>query len=35
MKTYSPKAAEIQKRWHVLDAANRPLGRLATEAASW
>src|SRR4051794_40735015 len=34
MKTYSPKPAEIQKRWHVLDAADRPLGRLATEAAT-
>jgi len=34
MKTYSPKPADIHKRWHVLDAANRPLGRLATEAAT-
>lgn len=34
MKTYSPKPSEIQKKWHVLDATDRPLGRLATEAAT-
>lgn len=33
MKTYSVKAAEINKDWHVLDAKNKTLGRLATEAA--
>src|SRR5512132_256841 len=33
-KTYSPKLAEIEHRWHVLDAAGIPLGRLASLAAS-
>lgn len=32
-KTYRLKAAQIDRRWHVLDAAERPLGRLASEAA--
>ncbi|MBI4213848.1 MAG: 50S ribosomal protein L13 [Chloroflexi bacterium] len=32
-KTYSPKAGEIQRVWHVLDATDRPLGRLASEIA--
>ncbi|MEE8422697.1 MAG: 50S ribosomal protein L13 [Dehalococcoidia bacterium] len=32
-KTYRLKAAQIDRRWHVLDAAGRPLGRLASEAA--
>lgn len=27
------KASEIYKEWHVIDAAGRPLGRVATEAA--
>ncbi len=33
MKTYTLKAKEIERRWHVLDAEGRPLGRLASEAA--
>ena len=33
MKTYSTKAADIKRRWHVLDASDKVLGRLATEAA--
>ena len=33
MKTYSPKAKEIEMHWHVLDAEGRPLGRLASEVA--
>ena len=32
-KTYTPKAADIQRNWRVIDAANRPLGRLASEVA--
>ena len=28
------KASEIYKDWHVIDAANRPLGRVATEVAT-
>src|SRR5262249_24450097 len=34
MKTYSTKASEVRRTWHVLDAANVPLGRLATQAAT-
>ena len=33
MKTYTLSAKEVEHRWHVLDAENRPLGRLATEVA--
>ena len=31
--TYSPKKGEIEKKWYVIDAANKSLGRVATEAA--
>ena len=33
MKTYSVKAAEIKRDWHIIDAKEKVLGRLATEAA--
>ncbi len=33
MKTYTPKASQIERRWWLVDAADRPLGRLATELA--
>ncbi|MDT8367712.1 MAG: 50S ribosomal protein L13 [Longimicrobiales bacterium] len=33
MKTYTPKANEIERAWHVVDAGDKPLGRLATEIA--
>lgn len=33
MKTYTPKADEIERKWWVVDAAEKPLGRLATEIA--
>lgn len=33
MKTYSVKAAEIKRDWHIIDAKERILGKLATEAA--
>ncbi|MFC2041598.1 50S ribosomal protein L13 [Chloroflexota bacterium] len=33
MKTYSPKASEIEREWHVIDASGKVLGRLATEVA--
>ncbi len=33
MSTYTPKAAEITRDWYILDAANKPLGRLASEVA--
>jgi large subunit ribosomal protein L13 len=32
-RTYSPKLAEIEHRWFVLDAAGIPLGRLSSLAA--
>ena len=31
--THSVKANEIEKKWYILDATDRPLGRVATEAA--
>jgi large subunit ribosomal protein L13 len=31
--TYSPKASEIDRAWHVIDAEGLVLGRVATEAA--
>ncbi len=33
MKTYSPKAGEIERNWYVVDATNQVLGRLASEIA--
>jgi len=33
VSTYSPKASEIQRAWHVVDADGMVLGRLATEVA--
>ena len=31
--TYSVKKNEIERKWYIIDAANKPLGRDATEAA--
>lgn len=33
MSTYTPKAGEIERSWHVVDAEGLVLGRLATEVA--
>lgn len=33
MKTYMAKPGEVQQKWYIIDAAGKPLGRLATEAA--
>lgn len=33
MKTYSVKAGEIERKWYVVDARGKVLGRLATEIA--
>jgi len=33
MKTYSTKASDIKREWHVIDASDKVLGRLATQAA--
>ena len=34
MKTYSTKAKDIEREWWVIDAADKILGKVATEAAS-
>ena len=31
--TYIAKKGEIQRQWYIIDAANKPLGRIAAEAA--
>ena len=33
MSTYMPKAGEISRKWYVIDAAGKSLGRVAAEAA--
>jgi large subunit ribosomal protein L13 len=33
MRTYSPKAGEVTRQWHVIDATDVVLGRLASQAA--
>jgi large subunit ribosomal protein L13 len=33
MRTYSPKASEITRHWHVIDAEGLVLGRVCSEAA--
>lgn len=33
MRTFQPKAADVQRTWHVIDAEGAVLGRLATEIA--
>ncbi|MDQ3796874.1 MAG: 50S ribosomal protein L13 [Pseudomonadota bacterium] len=33
MKTYSANAASVQREWYVVDAADKTLGRLASEIA--
>ncbi len=33
MKTYSPRPQDAQRNWHVIDAKDRILGRMATEIA--
>jgi large subunit ribosomal protein L13 len=32
-RTYCPKQGEIERRWYVVDAAGKTLGRLSTEVA--
>ncbi|MBC8364579.1 MAG: 50S ribosomal protein L13 [Actinobacteria bacterium] len=34
MSTYTPRASEIERAWHVVDAEGLILGRMATEVAS-
>lgn len=33
MSTYMPKAGEADRKWYVIDAAGKPLGRVAAQAA--
>jgi large subunit ribosomal protein L13 len=33
VRTYSPKPGEIQRAWHVIDATDVVLGRLASQVA--
>ena len=34
MRTYSPKPGDVQREWHVIDATDVVLGRLAVQAAT-
>ena len=34
VRTFSPKAADIQRQWHVIDASDVVLGRLASHTAT-
>ena len=34
MRTYSPKPGEIERQWHIIDASDVVLGRLASHAAT-
>ncbi len=33
MSTYMAKPAEVQRKWYIIDAAGKPLGRVAVKAA--
>jgi len=33
VKTYSPKAADVERKWYIVDAEGLTLGRMATEVA--
>ena len=33
IRTYSPKVGEIERRWYIVDAAGKTLGRISTEIA--
>ena len=33
MSTYMPKAGDITRKWYVIDAAGKPLGKVAAKAA--
>ena len=34
MSTYMAKAGEVTRKWYILDAAGKPLGRVAAQAAA-
>ncbi len=33
MKTFSAKSADVERKWHLIDAADQILGKVAVEAA--
>ena len=33
MSTYIAKKGEVERKWYVIDAAGKPLGKVAVEAA--
>lgn len=33
MKTYAPKASEIERKWHLVDASGQTLGRMCVQVA--
>ena len=34
MSTYMPKAGQVDRKWYVIDAAGKPVGRVAAQAAT-
>ena len=34
MRTYMAKASEIERKWYIIDAEGKPLGRVAAQAAA-
>ena len=34
MSTYMAKKGEIERKWYILDASGKPLGRVAAQAAT-
>jgi large subunit ribosomal protein L13 len=34
MKTYSTKARDVERQWHIIDASGKTLGKLATQIAT-
>ncbi len=34
MSTYMPKCGEVERKWYIIDAAGKPLGRIAVKAAN-
>lgn len=34
MKSYIAKAQEVERKWYIVDAADKPLGRVASQVAS-
>lgn len=34
MSTYMPKCGSVERKWYIIDAAGKPLGRVAVQAAN-